>query len=68
MWLSGQLLTLIVLLLWKKPTLPVEGGWIVPTPGIELYFLRHPVCNLVTMLVILFHLPEVYKVLTVSWS
>jgi hypothetical protein len=39
----------------------------VPTPGIEPCFLRHPVCNLVPMLGMLFQLSEVYKELSVSW-
>jgi hypothetical protein len=66
--LSGQLHALIVLLLWKKPTVPIEGGWMVPTAGIELCFLRHPAYNLVTMLGMQYHLPEVYNELSVSWS
>jgi hypothetical protein len=37
MELSGQLHTLIVSLLWKEPTAPIEGGWMVPTAGIELF-------------------------------
>jgi len=40
----------------------------VPTAGIELCFLGHPACNLVTMLGMLYQLPEVCNELSVSWS
>lgn len=68
MELSGQLHTQIVLLLWRALTVPIEGGWMVLTAGIELCFIRHPVCNLITMLGMLTQLLEVYNELSVSWS
>lgn len=61
MEMSGQLHTLIVLLLWRELTVPIEGGWMVPTADTEL-------CNLVTMLGMLNQLLEVCNELSVSWS
>jgi len=68
MELSVQPHTVVVLLLWRELTVPIEGSWLVPTAGIQLCFLRHPVCNLVTMLGMLTQLFEVYNELSVSWS
>jgi len=68
MELSCQLRILIVLLLWRELTVPIEGDWMVPTAGIELCFLRLPVCNLGTMLGMPTQLLEVYNELSVSCS
>jgi hypothetical protein len=68
MELSVQLHIVVVLLLWRELTIPIEGGWLVRTAGIELCFLRHTVCSLVTMLGMLTQLLEVYNELSVFWS